>query len=1268
MADDTKTLDRGQTTIRARDTSPDSITIEATDTVVTTVSRSFQRISAACPTQEYRNTDPSEAPFDQARQFFAVRDSVDSVDENFANYPAPRVSVPNAISGYLNPTIPVGVDPLLWLWSTEGLTSTDTEIDAWATRSTSGLTFTEGGTGKPVRIEDRVNMNNALVQENFFLCGDTTTFQDITGTGIFSMGWRGTFDAYDVPVFTVDASLFHTRGSTGRGANLFVSAAGSTLSFVTWNGGGTITHRCDWTGFGAFYTLGEIVDIVVIGDGVNMRMYVDGVEVGTTGTVIADPGPHALTANFGKLNNGNLFHIGSIEGVWYDDTATYGFADVDDIRTFMTPVISDQELLVVLQDDFFLQASESLEADGTPVSSAITTSRLSSFAASQEIPASRPILRTEVIPYGNSVFDFEGTDFYRILNSTLNPLVPVEDDFTLEVVVRMDSLAGTQAVFSQWVSTPGNGSFRLSYQGGFRVDLISDGVQPDASLTTSTGVVVGELYSVVVTRSGNTFNLYLNGVLEDTVTDAGSRVLGSFGALLGANDASGVSLGGAPTNFLDGQIAEVSVTQGAANNILRVQDRFERIYGRSVRVSVRFDENVVNFVDTTISPWLTTANNVNEVGELTGRSSPSQLSTSTFYRPTYTENALNGRSVLTFDGNGDYFEWSGVTEPIGSANGNLTITTLVNPTANTSARYFNAFNTSSGGNTFLVGYRSSRFELFDETSSTTYTSTNTFAGGQFYVVTLVHEGAGTAARVYVNGVLEIDQVINTQVSTTDRYLLGAELDGNSPSNYYLGQIAFHAVAASSSPYYRTLFESYAIGAYYDPENLPDAFAVFEADTPGVAYVNSDPVTAWNDLTANANNAVQGTPANQPEYVTNVVNGLPAIRFTGANSDELVIPSAVSNGASDELTVVAFASNTSGGTGTLVTTEGASANQGFSLGYEGSGDLEYEHGGQTPVLTEMFGATTPRAVGGRRDGNDADVELEAKFSSDTTLTGFTPTTDLNTRIGGSANRPYLTGDIHELALYTRRLNDYEARGISYGYNLKYGTYELAKPVLPNEVFEFDVLLETGYSDGDPVPSLTDQTGTADATSASLQGEYRANLIAGLPTVYFDGSTVYTSPTVPNIGAGVRTIFYVGCHFRNGGTDAVAFSYGPAAGEDFAFFVQNDAGNGNTFVWQFSNNITVFPGVFKPTRTLEVIAITYDGSIHRMYQNGVLQTEQAIALNTGSEGITIGDQNLGGSTANRFDGWISYLNFANTAYTEEEVLLFSEYLARRFRIPL
>jgi len=55
-----------------------------------------------------------------------------------------------------------------------------------------------------------------------------------------------------------------------------------------------------------------------------------------------------------------------------------------------------------------------------------------------------------------------------------------------------------------------------------------------------------------------------------------------------------------------------------------------------------------------------------------------------------------------------------------------------------------------------------------------------------------------------------------------------------------------------------------------------------ADTSTVALDSSSSVFAWLDKSGNGNTVTQATSANQPTYVTNVVNGNPVIRFNGTS--------------------------------------------------------------------------------------------------------------------------------------------------------------------------------------------------------------------------------------------------------------------------------------------------------------------------------------------------------------------------------------------------
>ncbi len=66
-----------------------------------------------------------------------------------------------------------------------------------------------------------------------------------------------------------------------------------------------------------------------------------------------------------------------------------------------------------------------------------------------------------------------------------------------------------------------------------------------------------------------------------------------------------------------------------------------------------------------------------------------------------------------------------------------------------------------------------------------------------------------------------------------------------------------------------------------PDQIPGLSLWLRADSAVV--LNGTSVEQWSDCSGNTNNAVQTTTTSQPEYITNSLNGLPALRFNGTTS-------------------------------------------------------------------------------------------------------------------------------------------------------------------------------------------------------------------------------------------------------------------------------------------------------------------------------------------------------------------------------------------------
>lgn len=131
----------------------------------------------------------------------------------------------------------------------------------------------------------------------------------------------------------------------------------------------------------------------------------------------------------------------------------------------------------------------------------------------------------------------------------------------------------------------------------------------------------------------------------------------------------------------------------------------------------------------------------------------------------------------------------------------------------------------------------------------------------------------------------------------------------------------------------------------------DAGAFSDAGVTPVA--NGGTVRQWNDQSGVANHGVQATAGNRPTYLTNVVNGLPALRFSGSSWITAgAFPSIANNVGYTYIVVVRDTAFTAGGLG------------------DGAGDYIIDRGPPGPEGNELAGlkiVSTNRFGFQKRDG-------------------------------------------------------------------------------------------------------------------------------------------------------------------------------------------------------------------------------------------------------------------------------------------------------------
>ena len=219
-------------------------------------------------------------------------------------------------------------------------------------------------------------------------------------------------------------------------------------------------------------------------------------------------------------------------------------------------------------DVYFPQTSLLLPFDGSDA--ATSTSDLSnrngtvSFAGTAQ-------LSTGQSKFGGSSLLLDGnSDYVSISDSYWNTAFD-SGDFSVECWVRFDSgvLDGSTAV--EFMATRGNSGGSSTNGWGLRkyndnfiawyMRIGSSWVYLNYSQGTKTTVSADTWYHVAVTRSGNTWKLFLNGTAEDTITNSGSITSANgdrfvIGALAGGNFSADL--------YMDGYIEDVRVTIGHA--------------------------------------------------------------------------------------------------------------------------------------------------------------------------------------------------------------------------------------------------------------------------------------------------------------------------------------------------------------------------------------------------------------------------------------------------------------------------------------------------------------------------------------------------------------------------------------------------------------------------------------------------------------------------------------------------------------------------------
>lgn len=168
--------------------------------------------------------------------------------------------------------------------------------------------------------------------------------------------------------------------------------------------------------------------------------------------------------------------------------------------------------------------------------------------------------------FGGSSLSLDGNGDYVDLPRATNQLV--SEDFTIEFWFRINSGAGSETVglFGSYYTGDGSGEGMLMQSTATYNQVFfqwhygdSDWAYLNQTQGTRTALSNNTWYHVAVTRSGNTWRLFLNGTQEDSVTQSGALSDSGSTTRLGNYGPSGTASHG-----LNGYIEDFRITRGVA--------------------------------------------------------------------------------------------------------------------------------------------------------------------------------------------------------------------------------------------------------------------------------------------------------------------------------------------------------------------------------------------------------------------------------------------------------------------------------------------------------------------------------------------------------------------------------------------------------------------------------------------------------------------------------------------------------------------------------
>jgi hypothetical protein len=645
-------------------------------------------------------------------------------------------------------------------------------------------------------------------------------------------------------------------------------------------------------------------------------------------------------------------------------------------------------------------------------------------------------------------------------------------------------------------------------------------------------------------------------------------------------------------------------------------------------------DNVQNVADGgAVSEWLDLSGNGNHATQSTAAN-----------KPTYKVGIVNGKPVLRFDSNdnltlGDKLGLEGRAP--------FTFMVLVNPSANpTNNRLIQKRNEAPPYDGWLLycAYAGTYFIRYLNNNGSVSPAGPPLIPGRWYLLTVTYDGS--TMRLFLNGAEQGAGLASTysMIDNASSCRIGATEVGPSP---------LQGDHAAILMYNRSLTDAERVGLEYfyadkyalsltkglTPDMLSGLGLWLKADAiAGLA--NGDLVSLWQDSSGNGFNG-SNTGSNRPTYVTDAINGLPAVRFAPANNTALLIGGGLSIG--DNCTVF------------FVCRSNSDTVRATLLGQDNAANAVQFEINASPALLEAIipGVYTAQAQADTCQKwfiyeyarNGASPANNAFYKNGSwvppMLTAANAYSGQGQKVLGrrfNANQHW-DGDIAEVIIYTRTLSEAERQGVEKYLKDKYAI-SVARSMEPNALPGLSLWLKadaiTGLADGAAVTTWTDSSPSGynvTQANAAMRPLYKTNVQNGLPGVRFDGTDdyLYGGDVLEFLGTAPFTIMVMAKLNTVDTTYRRILAKEKIAAPVEGWHLYYQTASTRYFERQTAGTPTGAPaGAVPVSGAVYSLAVTFDGGRLRFFQNGAEQSVGAGGVNVINDtatNLTVGASDTG-----------------------------------------